>query len=53
MSTISNEYQGDLRTRCIHLKSENAVITDAPTDNNGKGEAFSTSNLLLVNFPKI
>ena len=46
MSTISNEYQGELRTRCIHLKSENAVITDAPTDNNGRGEAFSPTDLV-------
>ncbi len=40
------EYQGNLRTQATHLKSGEKVITDAPTDNNGKGEAFSPTDLV-------
>jgi len=39
-------YQGDLRTLSTHLKSKNQIITDAPSDNQGKGEAFSPTDLL-------
>jgi len=39
-------YEGSLRTRSIHLKSEETLITDAPVDNNGKGEAFSPTDLV-------
>lgn len=39
-------YLGNLRTQITHIKSENIVITDAPTDNNGKGEAFSPTDLV-------
>jgi putative redox protein len=38
-------YQGRLRTEVTHLRSGNRVITDAPPDNNGKGEAFSPTDL--------
>ncbi len=38
-------YQGNLRTEATHLKSGNTIITDAPTDNHGKGEAFSPTDL--------
>lgn len=48
MATIRNEYLGELRTRATHLKSGNALITDAPIDNQGKGEAFSPSDLLAT-----
>jgi len=41
-------YLGNLRTEAIHVKSSNALITDAPTDNNGKGEAFSPTDLLAT-----
>ena len=41
-------YLGNLRTTCKHLKSGNTIITDAPTDNNGKGEAFSPTDLLAT-----
>lgn len=41
-------YNGDLRCTATHLKSGNEVITDAPTDNNGKGEAFSPTDLLCT-----
>ena len=39
--TSSVIYNGDLRTTCTHLASGQQIITDAPLDNNGKGEAFS------------
>ena len=38
-------YQGELRTEITHLRSGNRIITDAPPDNNGKGEAFSPTDL--------
>ena len=37
-------YEGDLRTKSIHLASKDSFITDAPIDNNGKGEAFSPTD---------
>ncbi len=40
------EYLGELRTKATHIKSGDAVTTDAPTDNNGKGEAFSPTDLV-------
>lgn len=40
------DYNGGLRTTGTHLKSGNNVTTDAPPDNNGKGEAYSPSDLL-------
>jgi uncharacterized OsmC-like protein len=39
-------YQGDLRTEAVHIASHEHIITDAPTDNQGKGEAFSPTDLL-------
>jgi len=38
-------YHGELRTELTHLRSGNKIITDAPPDNNGKGEAFSPTDL--------
>jgi len=38
-------YLGDLRTECKHLLSGQKIITDAPPDNQGKGEAFSPTDL--------
>jgi putative redox protein len=40
------EYQGNLRTQAKHLKSGKMIVTDAPIDNNGKGEAFSPTDLV-------
>ena len=37
-------YLGDLRTASIHLQSGSEIISDAPLDNNGKGEAFSPTD---------
>ncbi|GAB5564410.1 MAG: OsmC family protein [Winogradskyella sp.] len=41
-------YLGGLRTESTHLKSGNSFITDAPTDNNGKGEAFSPTDTVAT-----
>jgi len=41
-------YQSNLRTECTHIKSGNTFITDAPTDNNGKGEAFSPTDTVAT-----
>ena len=38
-------YLGDLRTEAVHLRSGITIITDAPVDNQGKGEAFSPTDL--------
>ncbi|QNJ98318.1 OsmC family protein [Constantimarinum furrinae] len=48
MSTSKVTYLGDLRTECVHLKSGSTYITDAPTDNNGKGEAFSPTDTVAT-----
>lgn len=44
MSTSKVTYLGDLRTSSVHLQSGNTIITDAPLDNNGRGEAFSPTD---------
>ncbi len=41
MDTAQITYLGDLRTEARHVRSGNLLITDAPVDNQGKGEAFS------------
>lgn len=46
--TTLNIYKGELRTEAIHVKSENKIITDAPVDNHGKGEAFSPTDLVCA-----
>jgi uncharacterized OsmC-like protein len=42
-------YVGDLRTESVHLQSGTKILSDAPTDNHGKGEAFSPTDDLLSN----
>lgn len=37
-------YLGNLRTLSIHLQSGSEIVSDAPLDNNGKGEAFSPTD---------
>lgn len=39
-------YLGDLRTSSIHLQSGTEILSDAPIDNNGKGAAFSPTDLV-------
>lgn len=39
-------YLGDLRTTSVHLQSGTEILSDAPKDNHGKGEAFSPTDLV-------
>ena len=48
MTTSRVRYEGQLRTAAVHIQSDNRIITDAPTDNQGKGEAFSPTDLLAT-----
>lgn len=48
MITSKVKYPGELRTEAVHVKSGNVIITDAPTDNHGKGEAFSPTDLVAT-----
>jgi len=48
MATSKITYLANLRTLAVHLKSGNEIITDAPIDNNGKGEAFSPTDLVAT-----
>lgn len=48
MTTVKTIYLGELRTENEHLQSGNKIITDAPIDNQGKGEAFSPTDLLAT-----
>lgn len=41
-------YVGGLRTEAEHLRSGNTILTDAPVDNRGKGEAFSPTDLVAA-----
>jgi uncharacterized OsmC-like protein len=41
-------YLGNLRTQCEHLQSGSNIITDAPVDNQGKGEAFSPTDTVAT-----
>jgi len=48
MKTSIIHYTGALRTTATHLQSGNTLITDAPKDNHGKGEAFSPTDLVAT-----
>lgn len=48
MKTALIEYTGELRTSATHLRSGNKIETVAPPDNNGKGDAFSPTDLLAA-----
>ncbi|MCR9153690.1 MAG: OsmC family protein [Bacteroidetes bacterium] len=41
-------YQGNLRNQAEHLKSGQVILNDAPLDNNGKGEAFSPTDMVAT-----
>jgi uncharacterized OsmC-like protein len=44
MATSKVTYLGDLRTSSVHLQSGTEILSDAPVDNNGRGEAFSPTD---------
>jgi uncharacterized OsmC-like protein len=46
--TVRTTYVGELRTQAMHVRSGKKIITDAPPDNKGKGEAFSPTDLLAT-----
>lgn len=48
METVRTVYTGDYRTEATHVLSSQKIITDAPVDNNGKGEAFSPTDLVAT-----
>ncbi len=48
MATALITYTGDLRTNAVHIQSGSTIETDAPTDNKGKGERFSPTDLVAV-----
>lgn len=48
MATAEVTYLGGLRTECKHLQSGTVIHTDAPTDNHGKGEKFSPTDLVAT-----
>lgn len=48
MVRIQLSYQGGLRCAATHEPSGNTINTDAPLDNNGRGEAFSPTDLVAT-----
>ncbi|RMG63330.1 MAG: OsmC family peroxiredoxin [Bacteroidetes bacterium] len=48
MKTARVTYQGQLRTKAEHIRSGQVIHTDAPVDNQGKGEAFSPTDLVAT-----
>jgi len=48
MSKANIIYKNNLRTEAEHIASGEKIITDAPIDNNGKGEAFSPTDLVAA-----
>lgn len=48
MASMHGLYLGGLRTEDTHQRSGNRIITDAPPDNNGRGEAFSPTDLVCA-----
>jgi putative redox protein len=46
MTIIKSSYLGSLRCEMVHELSGTSIISDAPLDNNGKGESFSPTDLV-------
>ena len=51
MVEVSARYLGSLRCEAVHGPSKSVLLTDAPVDNHGKGEAFSPTDLLAAALP--
>jgi putative redox protein len=48
MVEIKLSYEGELHCSAIHTPSGNTLVTDAPVDNNGRGESFSPTDLVAT-----
>lgn len=48
METVKTIYKGDLRTEAVHVRSGSVIITDAPLDNQGRGESFSPTDMVAT-----
>ena len=48
MTEIKLTYEGDLHCSAVHTLSGNTLVTDAPLDNNGRGQAFSPTDLMAT-----
>lgn len=48
METVKTTYVNNLRTEATHVQSGNSIITDAPVDNQGKGEYFSPTDMVAA-----
>jgi len=48
MVRIQTEYQGDLHCTSVHTPSKTELATDAPVDNQGRGESFSPTDLVAT-----
>jgi putative redox protein len=48
MVEVQIDYEGDLHCNALHVPSGNRLVTDAPVDNNGRGEAFSPTDLVAT-----
>jgi putative redox protein len=48
MVRIQSEYQGDLHCTSVHTPSKTELATDAPVDNQGRGESFSPTDLIAT-----
>jgi uncharacterized OsmC-like protein len=48
MVEIKLSYEGDLHCSVVHTPSGNTLVTDAPVDNNGRGQAFSPTDLVAT-----